>query len=204
MITGIVLAAGDSSRMGKPKAILPVENTIFLEKICTNLKKAGVGEIVVVLGSHAREIEKIWVKDGEKAVINKKPEDGQLSSLKVGVDEVKAKDGLNSIIICLVDLPQVAVKTYIDLIDFWKEHECSIVVPRYNGKGGHPVIIDRKFLNSIRIAPLDEGLHWVMRRHHDSIFKLDVNDPGVVRDVDTMEDYEKYIEDKNREVRIKK
>lgn len=130
--------------MGRPKALLEYGGRTFIAKVCDALRLAGVEERIVVLGRAEREILAAWKPLGEKVVINPRPEDGQLSSLRIGI-EAAASDP-DGFIICLVDQPTIAQRTYKEVIAFWSRHKDSIVIPRCRRK------------QSERIADRGEGL----------------------------------------------
>lgn len=197
MLSAIVLAAGDSSRMGRPKALLEWRGLPFLEHVCLALRRAGVEDRVVVLGRDSREILAAWRPAGEKVAVNLKPEGGQLSSLRVGL--LDASPLAEGFMVCLADQPTVAAETYRKVIDLWSGAKEAIVIPRTfrasdsRLKRGHPIILPASAKTLCFEAPLDKGLHWVT--HHTSmrVADLEVKDPGVIRDFDTPEDYEALV-----------
>ena len=127
-LTAIILAAGNSSRMGRPKALLEYRGKCFIENVCAALRLAGVEERIAVLGADAEAIASVWKPAGEKVVVNPAPGLGQLSSLRAGIEAAsKESDGF---IVCLADQPTIAPQTYKDIIAFWCESKDYIVIPR--------------------------------------------------------------------------
>ena len=193
MLSAVVLAAGDSSRMGSPKALLLWRGKPFIEHVCDALRRAGVEERVVVRGGSSHEILAAWTPAGEKVVVNPHPEHGQLSSLRTGLEEVS--EFAEGFMVCLADQPTVPPDTYSRVIGHWQENRDAIVIPRTiraadsRLKRGHPIIIPAAYRHLCFEAPLEKGLHWVT--HHDSarVSDLDVKDPEIIRDFDTPEDY---------------
>ncbi|KAF0126210.1 MAG: molybdenum cofactor cytidylyltransferase [Elusimicrobia bacterium] len=193
MISAIILAAGESSRMGKPKALLEWRGLPFIEHVCVALRGAGVEDRVAVLGRAEAEILAVWTPAGEKVAVNPRPEDGQLSSLRAGLGA--ADKAAEAFMVCLVDQPTIAPATYRKVIDCWLANKDSIVIPRTfraadsRMKRGHPVIIPAAHRQLCFEGPLDKGLHWVT--HHPSvrIADLDLDDAEIIRDFDTPEDY---------------
>ena len=194
MLSAIILAAGESSRMGRPKALLQWRGKTFLEQVCAAVRSAGVEDRVVVLGRASPEILAVWTPAGEKVAVNLRPENGQLSSLRAGLDTAsKYSEGY---LVCLADQPTILPETYKKIIDFWSYRKDSLVIPRTlrasdsRLKRGHPIIIPAAHRQLCFEAPLDKGLHWVT--HHPSvrIADLEVSDPEIIRDFDTPEDYE--------------
>ncbi len=197
MLSAIVLAAGESARMGRPKALLDWRGKPFIEHVCAALREAGVEERIVVLGRASGEVLAGWRPSGEKITVNPRPEEGQLSSLRAGLRETSpAAEGF---MVCLADQPTVAAGTYRRLMDFWAADKSAIVIPRAfraadaRMKRGHPIIIPAAHRALCFEGPLEKGLHWVT--HHPAVraADLDLEDREVIRDFDTPEDYEALV-----------
>ncbi len=187
-VAAVILAGGESSRMGRPKALLPLDGATFLQTICKRLRRAGVGDILVVAASAAGPIRDAGVLRDERLVENPKPENGQLSSLQAGVAALGP--AIPAAVCCLVDHPQVAVDTYVRLIQAWRLNRGSIVLPRCNGKHGHPIVIDRRFFKELLQLPPEATMRAIVHRNDEETLDVDVDDPAINRDVDTPEDYE--------------
>lgn len=197
MISAIVLAAGDSFRLGRTKALLDWKGKPFIENVCDALRRAGVEDRVVVLGSASHDILAAWTPAGEKVTVNPKPGHGQISSLRCGLKDMS--ETAEAFMVCLVDQPSVMPDTYIRIIEFWKENKDSIVIPRVirasdsKLKRGHPIIIPAACKHLCFEGPIEKGLHWVT--HHESVkvADLEVKDAEIIRDIDTQEDYEALL-----------
>jgi len=197
MLSAIILAAGDSSRMGRPKALLQWRGLPFIEHVCDALRRAGVEDRVVVLGKDSHEILAGWTPAGEKVTVNPHPEHGQLSSLRCGL--LDASETAEGFLVCLADQPAVDRETYKRVIDSWNNSKETIVIPRAfraadsKLKRGHPILIPAAHRALCFEGPLEKGLHWVT--HHPSvrITDLEVKDTGIIRDIDTPEDYEALV-----------
>ena len=189
MICAIVLAAGDSLRMSRPKPLLELNGKTFLEVICNNIRSSGLSDTTVVFGRYAKSIMLGWRSDGERVVINPEPEKGQISSLRTALKRLPAD--AESVLVALVDHPLVNLSTYRELMDCWKHNADSIVIPRFRGKRGHPVMLPRSVWPLCFEGPADIGLHWVI--HHESVkvIDLEVNDKNILKDIDTPGDYKK-------------
>lgn len=193
MLSAIILAAGESSRMGRPKALLQWRGQPFLEHVCYALRRAGVEDRVVVLGRASREILSGWVPAGEKVAVNPNPEHGQLSSLRTGLADIS--EFSEGFMVCLADQPTVDPETYKNIIACWLSNKDSIVIPRVfrasdsRLKRGHPIIIPAAHKALCFEGPPDKGLHWVTHHPSVKITDLEVKDPGIIRDFDTPEDY---------------
>ncbi|HRY30020.1 MAG TPA: nucleotidyltransferase family protein [Elusimicrobiota bacterium] len=193
LVGAVILAAGHSERMGRPKALLEWEGDTFLGTIGRRLRRAGVSEVSVVLGRDAETILKGWRRANERVLINRRPEDGQISSLKLALRELAVDPAPEAVLVCLADTPLVRVETYARLISAWAGSQGCLVVPRFNGKRGHPLVLDHRFWHETQLAPLEQGLHWVTHRHPESLRDVDVDDGGVTADIDTPGDYQKAL-----------
>lgn len=193
MLSAVILAAGDSARMGRPKALLQWRGKPFIEHVCDALRRAGVEDRVAVLGRDSHEILAGWTPAGEKVTVNPKPEHGQLSSLRAGL--LDASETAEGYLVCLADQPTVDPETYKKIIDRWLADKQALVIPRTfraadsRLKRGHPILIPAAHRGLCFEGPLEKGLHWVT--HHPSvrIADLEVKDPGIILDFDTPEDY---------------
>ncbi len=197
MLSAIILAAGESNRMGKPKALLPWRGRPFLEHVCDSLRRAGVEDRVVVLGQSSHEILGGWVPAGEKVAVNPQPEHGQLSSLRTGLADIS--EFSEGFMVCLADQPTIDPDTYSKLIACWLSNRESIVIPRVfrasdsRLKRGHPIIIPAAYKALCFEGPLDKGLHWVTHHPSVKVTDLEVKDSGIIRDFDTPEEYEALV-----------
>jgi len=183
--------------MGRPKALLQWRGLPFIEHVCAALRRAGVEDRVAVLGRDSREILADWTPAGEKVAINPRPEHGQLSSLRAGLAE--ADQNSEGFLVCLADQPTIDPETYKKVIDCWAADKGALVIPRTfrasdsRLKRGHPIILPAAHRQLCFEGPLDKGLHWVT--HHPSlrITDLEVKDAEIIRDFDTLEDYEALV-----------
>ncbi|MBU2575322.1 MAG: nucleotidyltransferase family protein [Elusimicrobia bacterium] len=210
MLSAVILAAGDSKRMGRPKALLEWRGRGFLETVCAALRLAGVEERIAVLGRASEEILAGWSPAGEKTAVNPRPEEGQLSSLRTGLEA--AAQASEAFMVCLVDQPAIAPRTYKDIIAFRSAHKDSIIIPRVprpaaqsqvtadsplstlhsplSFKRGHPIIIPAIYRQLCFEGPLEAGLHWVTHHPSVKVADLEVEDAGIILDIDIPEDYE--------------
>jgi molybdenum cofactor cytidylyltransferase len=197
MIVAVVLAAGESSRMGRPKALLPIDGVRFIEKIVAALKSTRVDEIITVLGHNAEEM---WQKISDLAVtivVNPNYKQGQLSSLIAAINSIQSsKDcvSVDGILVHLVDHPYINPDLVNLMIDRFYETKKLIVVPRYQGRRGHPVIFSRALFAELLAAPIDQGAKAVVQAHRGDTLEIDTEDEGVTIDIDTPEEYRKHVE----------
>ena len=185
--------------MGRTKALLEYEGKSFIENIFRRLRSNKISDRIIVLGSNEKEVLSNWTPLGEKTALNKKPEGGQISSLRVGLKNINPES--EAILIALVDQPTIKTQTYKKIIDFWlKNRDCMIIpkvkrpenMKKYSSsefKRGHPIIIPKIYWHLCFEGPDDKGLHWVT--HHPKVKVLDlfVADDNILKDFDTPEDY---------------
>ncbi len=195
MISGILLAAGESRRMGSPKALLRYQGKTFIERICHAYLAADVDELIVVLGARADELRRaIPAHPTLRTVLNPRYFQGQLSSLMTGIGAL-APDS-EAAIVNLVDHPLISAQTISALITSFRESPLPILIASYNGKRGHPVLFSRQVYGEILAAPLDQGAKVVVRKDPARVRELPLDDPGILADIDTPEDYRRYVGDK--------
>ena len=183
--------------MGRAKALLPITSPtdLFITRILKTLRDAGVSSIAIVTGTHDREIRSALrgALDVVQVVVNPRPEDGQLSSLLLGLDALDDPT-LDAIVVALIDHPLVGVDTVRALIEAWRTTQKPLVRPtRHDGRHGHPVLFDRSVFTLLRQAPISVGAKAVIRELGPAVLDLPVNDEGAFIDVDTPEEYEEML-----------
>ena len=193
MPPGVILAAGDSTRMGFPKALLltPTGRT-FVAAIVDTFTAAGITDIVVVTGrDHERIVEALAsarLLAPPRIARNENPARGQLSSLLTGMDASATPDA-EAVVVTLVDVPMVAAATVQLVVAEWQRTRAPIVRPAIGERHGHPVVFDRRVFAELRSAPPDVGAKAVVRAHADEVVNVPVTDEGCLVDVDTPGDY---------------
>ena len=200
MIPAIVLAAGASSRMGRPKALLPIgpagkAGETFLSRITHTLQEAGVEEIIIVLGNDAESVRAAMPGPDRsvRLIENTHPDQGQLSSLLVGL-RAADRPGVRAVLVTLVDVPLVSADTVRTVLSTYKESKGALIVrPARNGQHGHPVIFDRVLFQELRQADPAIGARSVVHAHHADVVDVEVPDAGAFTDIDTPEAYARYI-----------
>ncbi len=188
-IEGILLAAGESRRMGYPKPLLRVGDETFLSRSARSIL-AVLPRLIVVLGAHAERIRPaIPVDRGIVTVENPRFKAGQLSSLKVGLQALG--DDCDGVLVHLADHPLVKPSTFESVVAEFARGRGAIVIARCDGKRGHPVIFGRSVFRELLDAPEDEGARAVVIRDPTRVVYVEVDDPGVSLDLDTPADVEK-------------
>jgi molybdenum cofactor cytidylyltransferase len=205
VIPAIVLAAGKSSRMGRPKALLPIgTGETFLTRILKELRAGGVERIIVVLGGHAAEIRASLLahrslgeggtSDPSLVVVdNPRFEQGQLTSLLVGLAAADTPDTAG-VMMTLVDLPLITAETVRAVLDAQRRApDAPLIRPRRGTRHGHPVIFHRRLFDELRHADPSTGAKPIVRAHAAEEVSVDVDDDGPFTDIDTPEDYARFI-----------
>ena len=193
MIPAVILAAGKSSRMGRPKATLPLdEGDTFLSRIIRTLHDARVDDVVVVLGHDPDPILKsLSIVDGAfRVVLNEEYESGQLSSVLAGLRAID-RPGVTAMMLTLVDVPLTSAHTVRAVLERYRTSGVPVVRAVSRGRHGHPVIVDRSLFPLIRAADPEQGMKPIVRAHVSPAGDVEVEDEGAFSDVDTPEDYEK-------------
>jgi molybdenum cofactor cytidylyltransferase len=199
MIPALVLAAGKSSRMGRTKALLPLGSSgeTFLQRIVRVLRDGGADAVVVVIGGDGAAVRASLPRDDAQisAVENPRYEDGQLSSLLVGLAAVERRyDNVEAVMMTLVDLPLISEATVRAVREaFLANPGAPLVRPRRGGRYGHPVIFNRSIFGELRRADPSKGAKPVVHAHAAEEVNVDVDDEGAFIDIDTPEDYERFI-----------
>lgn len=195
VIPAIVLAAGKSVRMGRLKAMLPIDDRdTFLTRIVRTFGEAGVTDVTVVLGYQAPVLaERLRQAElAPRVVINERFETGQLSSLLAGLNAVDEAE-VEAALLMLVDAPLVSPQTVRAVIDRYRETHAPIVRPVRGQAHGHPVLIDRSLFPALREADPNRGAKPVVRGHVSPAGDVEVQDPGAFMDLDTPEEYERVF-----------
>lgn len=187
MIAGIILAAGASSRMGTPKALLDYRGETFVRRLVRVLGTA-CEPVIVVLGYHADVLRPLVPADAN-IVVNPDPSRGQLSSLQTALAALPAD--VEGFAFIPVDSPAVAEDTVTQLARTFEKRDPStlFVIPRLSGKRGHPVLATRSIAEEVLALPATAEARDVVHAHIDRTQYVDVEDPGIFTDVDDPEAY---------------
>ena len=186
-VSALLLAAGQSRRMGAFKPLLPFGDQTVVEFCITNLRTAGINQIVVVVGHRADEIKKRLQSANVSFALNSDPDSEMSVSIARGVELIS--EDAKALLIGLVDHPAVPTDTIKQIIDEWQTG--ALVQPEYNGRGGHPVLIDLKYREDLLHLDPQKGLRAIFDAHRNQVRRLSVNSPYVARDIDTWEDYQR-------------
>lgn len=191
MIAGIVLAGGASRRMGRAKSLLKAGEETFLERAIRTLRAGGCEEIVVVLNEPDAQISDLTSGAGGRAAAGSGSDSEQIESLRAGLRALPRE--AEAVVVMPVDHPLVRPTTVALLIGGYRSSTPSIVRVVYEERHGHPVLFASSVFDELLHGPDSEGARSVIRAHRESTAEIEVDDPGVVIDVDTPEDYERHI-----------
>ncbi len=190
MISAIILAAGESSRMGRLKQLLPWDGTTLLDWQVREARAAGVDDVVIVLG-HALEEISASLKETRtetRLIINEAYMEGRASSLRRGAETVD--DTAEAVIVTSVDQPRPGWVTRL-LIEQWRTSGAAIVMPRFGGRGGHPILLRGDLIPELRqVTDRKLGLRAVVEAYRDGVEVVVLPSSSIEVNLNTPEDYE--------------
>lgn len=192
LASAVILAAGESRRMGQPKLLMSLGGNTILGQTLDNFAASITCEVIVVVGYKAEEIRKAIRSRPVKVVENRCFRDGMASSLGAGIGA--AREDSTAFVIALGDEPFIHPKTIDYLIRTHRDSKKGIALPAYQGRRGHPVLFGSQYRDELLGLKGDVGAREVISRHPDDVLEVDVNDPGVIQDIDTQEAYERLAE----------
>jgi len=190
MISAIVLAAGESKRMGKPKLMLPLGKSTILEQTIDNFLNSKVDEIIMVLGNRAKGMLNLIASRPVIVAINPAYRRGMSTSIAAGLNVISDKS--EAVIIGLADQPFVDTQTINYLVEAFGAHKKGIAIPVYQGRRGHPVIFAIKYKEELFRLKGDVGGRDIINHRPDDVLEVTVNCEGVIVDIDTLSCY--YLE----------
>lgn len=188
-ISAILLGAGESKRMGVDKLSLPWGRETVLEHCLETLLKSEVKEVVVVLG-HRDKISKSLSRNRKvKTVVNPLFRKGMSTSIRRGLQMIHPYS--QGVLIALGDQPYLKTRTINALIRVFSQRKKGIILPSFRGKIGHPVIFSQKYKKELLGLKGDVGGRFIIERHSEDVRKVPIKSVGVVKDIDTWQDYVK-------------
>ncbi|MCZ2148430.1 MAG: nucleotidyltransferase family protein [Bryobacterales bacterium] len=187
--TGVILAAGASRRMGRPKALLSLGGETFVDRLIRVFQSCRA-EVIVVLGHHAAAIRPL-IRSAAIAV-NPDPGRGQLSSLQCGL--ALLPPSADAFLFTPVDCPSVSESTVRSLLEALAAHPDSLLaIPRYQERRGHPVVCRASLAREFLSLPPTAQAREVVHRHVDRTIYLDTGDPGILVDIDDQQAYDRLV-----------
>ncbi len=194
-LAAIILAAGKSTRMGEAKQLLRLGESTVLGRTIENVRRAAVKEIVLVLGASEEAIRRrlpASLLQGLKVVVNPLYEQGMASSLRAGLSALDPQT--DAALIVLADQPFVRPETLDQLGRKHRQTQAQIVIPSYQGRRGNPVLLDRSVFADVMALEGDTGCRAIFGSHTERTVKLEVEDEGILLDIDNQGDYERLRE----------
>jgi len=192
MIWAMILAAGESKRMGKPKLLLSFGEKTIIEAVIDNAVQSKAENILVVLGSDREKIEE-KIKDlPVKVVFNPNFCEGMLSSARIGFQTLP--EDTQAVLVFLGDQPAISHAIIDKVIDAYNRTKRGIVLPVYEGNRGHPVLIDMKYKDEVAKLSVDVGLRGVVYGHPEDVQEVEMETPSILRDIDDADDYDRELE----------
>jgi molybdenum cofactor cytidylyltransferase len=191
IISAIVLAAGESHRMGQNKLLLPWRGRTVIESIVTALRECPLSEIIVVLGHDAERVRAVLERESVLFALNEHFAAGMLSSVQCGVRVTSpSADGL---LIGLGDQPGLSARIVQPLLDAFAAQKGMIILPAYRGRRGHPLLVGSAWREEIFSLDPAIGLRQLLQRHADEVFLVEIPDEAVLQDLDFPEDYRRAL-----------
>jgi CTP:molybdopterin cytidylyltransferase MocA len=191
MIPGVILAAGGSSRMGRSKALLAADGMTFMERVAHSLSTGGCEPILAVVrdleGEEAAEAGRL----GLQAVLNPDPAEGPITSVRAAIGALPPE--AEAMVFCHVDHPMIAGSTVETILAVYRAGSSKAVVPSHGGRRGHPTLLHRDLFPELMEGELPQGARSVLRRHRDAVEVVEVEDPGILVDVNTEEEYLRHF-----------
>jgi len=192
MISAILLAAGQSQRMGEFKQLLKITGKTFVERCVDTLLASCVDEIIVVTGHRESDVRLALAGRPVRFAHNSDYKEGMSTSIRRGVEAASPES--DAALIALVDQPLIEAEVVDHLLDVYRKDRPLIVVPRYSGRNGHPVIMDMKLRGEILSMDEARGLRQVREAHADEVTYIEVASESVLIDFDLPEDYNRIKE----------
>ena len=191
MVSAILLAAGQSRRMGELKQLMPFGQSTIVGQAVDNLLGSAVDEVIVVVGYKAEDVIKAIAAKPVKVAINPDYEHGMSTSIMAGLNLVHS--GVQGVMLALGDQPLVDSQTINRLIEEFYNHDKGIAVPTYQGRRGHPIIFATRYKKQLLKLSGDVGGRQIIKEHPDDVLEIAVNSENVIADFDTTGDYQAYV-----------
>lgn len=186
-ICAIILAAGESVRMGEPKLLLPFGKKSIIEMVVENVLLSNVNFILVVLGSYSHEVKTVLAGYPVSYCFNDNYKNGMLSSVRCGFRNLPEE--FEAVLVFQGDQPFITPVVTNKVIKAYRQTGKGLVVPVYNKKRGHPLLIDSRYREIIGRIPEDVGLRWLVARFPDDVQEVVTSVQGILKDIDTRKDY---------------
>lgn len=191
MISAILLAAGESRRMGGFKQLLRLGDKSFVEHCVDNLLASRVYEVIIVTGHRELEVRRAVADRPVRFAHNADYQLGMASSIKCGFEALR--ETTQACVLALVDQPQVSADVINLVIETYEKKPAIVVIPTYGGRNGHPILLEVKLKGEILTMDPEQGLRQVVRAHLDQVARVEVSSHAVLEDCDLPEDYDRML-----------
>ncbi|MDP6039325.1 MAG: nucleotidyltransferase family protein [Candidatus Latescibacteria bacterium] len=199
-IYGLVLAAGMARRMGSTKQLLPFGNWTVLQTVVGTLLRADLAGVLVVLGHDAEAVRESFGEQDITFCVNEAYREGMFSSVLCGLAHLP--QNADAVLLALGDQPQIDLPVAQAVIAAYQKSDKGIVIPTWDGQRGHPVLVSlARYRAEIFALSGEQGLKPVMRGYPEDTLEVPVDDEGILRDLDTPEDYRAEVERQKAKVK---
>jgi len=187
-IAAIVLAAGESARMGRPKQLLPIDSRPMVRHVTEVVVATGLDQVIVVTGAHATAVEAALAGLPVELVRNESWSAGMSSSMHRGLRALRP--GIQAVLIVLGDQPALTADLLQSLVERYRATRAPIVAPAFRGQRGNPVLFDRALFPELLGVQGDRGGRALVVRYQDRMEHVEVDDPAAFMDIDSPQDYD--------------
>lgn len=192
MIVGILLAAGRSQRMGQPKLLLPWRGVPLIRHVAQAILRSKLERLIVVTGHRAEHVRAALHGLPIEIVHNAAFLDGQSTSLRAGIEAVR--DRADAAMVLLADQPLLQPATIDLLVDAYAQTHAPMVAPMFDGQRGNPIVFARSLFDELLAIGGDQGARNVILAYAGEMHSVDVDDYGVILDIDTPDMYEQLLD----------
>lgn len=197
MTLAVVPACGRSTRMGRPKLILPLGKQTVIEKVVESLRKGGVNRILVVVGPDLHEVAALASSAGAEVLQLKENTPDMRATVECGIDwiEKRYRPAPSDLwLLAPADHPAFDARIVRELLSASRANPEAIIIPTHDEKRGHPVSLPWRHIAGIRSLPEGQGINSYLLTKQSEVLELAVADPGILVNLDTPEDYDKLKE----------
>lgn len=194
-IAAIILAAGLSRRMGRPKMLLPWGERTVLGQVLFMLQEAGVEQRIVITGAERERVEEIARQNGAECLYNPNYATGEmLSSIQAGLQRLESRAEIKAALICLGDQPQIEAEVVRKMLKTWQETQAPLLVPTHAGRRGHPWLVARAYWREIIALHPPATARTFLHAHAMEIHPVPVPTDSILKDLDTPDEYKKMVD----------
>ena len=190
-VAAIVLAAGGSVRMGRPKQLLPIRGRPMVRHVTEAVAATGLAQVIAVTGAHAGEVAAALADLPVEIVVNESWTEGMSSSMRAGLRVLRPE--IQAALLVLGDQPALTTDMLQLLVARYRATGAPIVAPIYQGQRGNPVLFDRTLFSELLAVEGDRGGRLLIVRHQDQVEWVEVDDPAVIMDIDSPQDYKRVL-----------